>query len=184
MYDRTQILSSEEEKYKTTRRESAAIALRLKPQNEYEIPEYYPAFLEMLKSLLDGNMDATTYEDKLRDMYGIHAYIAFTLDRVSWTDWVLCKSFKHFFLHLQVVSNAVRQLQFCVTERNALECFELYQLESRNHATGGLCSSASKRAAAELAYQRRAESSLQEEMYFKVFIVSWLIAKCHHSARD
>lgn len=83
MYDRTQIMSSEEEKYKTTRRESAAIALRLKPQNEYEIPEYYPAFLEMLKSLLDGNMDATTYEDKLRDMYGIHAYIAFTLDRVS-----------------------------------------------------------------------------------------------------
>jgi histone deacetylase complex regulatory component SIN3 len=82
MYDRTQILSSEEEKYKTTRRESAAIALRLKPQNEYEIPEYYSAFLEMLKSLLDGNMDATTYEDKLRDMYGIHAYIAFTLDRV------------------------------------------------------------------------------------------------------
>lgn len=70
------------------------------------------------------------------------------------------------------MSNAVRQLQFCVTERNALECFELYQLESRNHATGGLCSSASKRAAAELAYQRRAESSLQEEMFFKVFIVS------------
>jgi paired amphipathic helix protein Sin3a len=87
MYDRTQILSAEEEKYKTTRRESAAIALRLKPQNEFEIPEYYPAFLDMLKSLLDGNMDATTYEDKLRDMYGIHAYIAFTLDRVSFEDF-------------------------------------------------------------------------------------------------
>lgn len=75
-------MAAEEEKYKTTRRESAAIALRLKPQNEYEISDYYPAFLEMLKSLLDGNMDSTTYEDKLRDMFGIHAYIAFTLDRV------------------------------------------------------------------------------------------------------
>lgn len=83
MYERTQILAAEEEKHKTTRRESAAIALRLKPQNDCEISEYYNAFLEMLKSLLDGNMDATTYEDKLRDMYGIHAYIAFTLDRVS-----------------------------------------------------------------------------------------------------
>jgi histone deacetylase complex regulatory component SIN3 len=62
MYDRTQILSAEEEKYKT---------------------KYYLAFLDMLKSLLEGNMDATTYEDKLRDMYGRHAYIAFTLDRVS-----------------------------------------------------------------------------------------------------
>ncbi|KAG5673702.1 hypothetical protein PVAND_003725 [Polypedilum vanderplanki] len=150
MYERTQILAAEEDKYKVNRRESVAIALRLKPQNEFEIPDYYPAFLDMLKSLLDGNMDATTYEDKLRDMYGIHAYIAFTLDRV--------------------VSNAVRQLQFCVTERNALECFELYQLESRNHGTGGLCSTAYKRTAAELAYQRKTETNLQEEMYFKVII--------------
>lgn len=71
-----------------------------------------------------------------------------------------------------MVSNAVRQLQFCVTERNALECFEMYQTESRTNGTGGLCSTAHKRAAAELAYQRRIESTLQEEMYFKVFIVS------------
>lgn len=83
IYERTQVLAAEEETFKTNRRESVAVALRLKPQSEYEIPDYYPAFLDMLKSLLDGNMDATTYEDKLRDMYGIHAYIAFTLDRVS-----------------------------------------------------------------------------------------------------
>lgn len=76
---------------------------------------------------------------------------------------------------LQVVANAVRQLQFCVTERNALECFELYQLESRKSATGGTCATAQKRVAAELAYQRRAEASLQEEMYFKVFIVSYKV---------
>lgn len=71
-----------------------------------------------------------------------------------------------------MVSNAVRQLQFCVTERNAYECYGLYQTESGNHATGGPCSSASKRAAAELAYQRKAESILQEDTYFKMFIVS------------
>ncbi|CAO1419976.1 unnamed protein product [Diamesa tonsa] len=153
MYDKTQALSAEEDQYRATRRESTAVALRLKPHNEIEIPDYYPAFLDMLKNLLDGNVDATSYEDKLRDMYGIHAYIAFTLDRV--------------------VANAVRQLQFCVTERNALECFELYQLESRKSATGGPCATAQKRVAAELAYQRRAEASLQEEMYFKVFIYKY-----------
>jgi hypothetical protein len=49
----------------------------------------------------------------------------------------------------------------------------MYQVESREHATGGLCSTAFKRAAAELAYQRRIESTLQEEMYFKIFIVSF-----------
>lgn len=83
MYEKTQLLAAEDAKHKTNRRESVAVALRLKPQNEFEISDYYPAFLDMLKSLLDGNMDASTYEDKLRDMYGIHAYIAFTLDRVS-----------------------------------------------------------------------------------------------------
>lgn len=49
----------------------------------------------------------------------------------------------------------------------------MYQGESKEHATGGLCSTAFKRAAAELAYQRRIESTLQEEMYFKIFIVSY-----------
>jgi paired amphipathic helix protein Sin3a len=83
MYERTQILASEEEQYKSNRRSSTAVALRLKPLNELEINEYYPAFLDLLKNLLDGNVDSNTYEDKLRDMYGIHAYMAFTLDRVS-----------------------------------------------------------------------------------------------------
>jgi len=53
-----------------------------------------------VKNLLDGNMEANTYEDTLREMFGIHAYVAFTLDKV--------------------VSYAVRQLQHCVTERTAI----------------------------------------------------------------
>jgi paired amphipathic helix protein Sin3a len=36
----------------------------------------------MVKNLLDGNMDLQTYEDTLREMFGIHAYISFTLDKV------------------------------------------------------------------------------------------------------
>lgn len=36
----------------------------------------------MVKNLLDGNMDAQTYEDTLREMFGIHAYVSFTLDKV------------------------------------------------------------------------------------------------------
>ena len=36
----------------------------------------------MVKNLLDGNMDAQAYEDTLREMFGIHAYISFTLDKV------------------------------------------------------------------------------------------------------
>lgn len=36
----------------------------------------------MVKNVLDGNMESTVYEDSLREMFGIHAYIAFTLDKV------------------------------------------------------------------------------------------------------
>jgi len=49
---------------------------------EIEIEDYYPAFLDMVKNVLDGNMESTAYEDTLREMFGIHAYIAFTLDKV------------------------------------------------------------------------------------------------------
>lgn len=83
MYERAQILAAEEEKYRSNRRESTATALRLKPKSEIQVEDYYPTFLEMLKNVLDGNMDSNNYEDSLREMFGIHAYIAFTLDRVS-----------------------------------------------------------------------------------------------------
>lgn len=36
----------------------------------------------MIKNVLDGNMDSNAYEDTLREMFGIHAYIAFTMDKV------------------------------------------------------------------------------------------------------
>lgn len=49
---------------------------------EVEPEEYYPYFLEMVKNLLDGNMEANSYEDTMREMFGIHAYIGFTVDKV------------------------------------------------------------------------------------------------------
>ncbi|XP_059614340.1 paired amphipathic helix protein Sin3b isoform X2 [Phlebotomus argentipes] len=150
MYDRAQTLAVEEAKHRGNRRESTATALRLKPKSEIQVEDYYPTFLDMLKNVLDGNMEANNYEDSLREMFGIHAYVAFTLDRV--------------------VSNAVRQLQHCVTERGALECVELFQQEQRKNGAGGLCRSANKRIAAEMVYQKRAEASLQDENCFKVYI--------------
>lgn len=89
MYDRAQVLAIEEAKYRTSRRESTATALRLKPKSEIQVEDYYPTFLDMLKNVLDGNLDANNYEDNLREMFGIHAYIAFTLDRVSFVVWCL-----------------------------------------------------------------------------------------------
>lgn len=52
------------------------------PAVDIEVDEYYSAFLEMVRNLLDGNMEASQYEDSLREMFTIHAYIAFTMDKL------------------------------------------------------------------------------------------------------
>lgn len=46
------------------------------------VSQYYSALLEMVRSVLDGNMEASAYEDGLREMFGIHAFVAFTLDKI------------------------------------------------------------------------------------------------------
>ena len=51
---------------------------------EIDPEDFYPTFLDMVKNLLDGNLDGQAYEDTLREMFGIHAYVSFTLDKVSW----------------------------------------------------------------------------------------------------
>jgi len=43
---------------------------------------YYPCFLEMVRNYLDGNMETTVYEEQLRDMFGIYAYVGFTMDKL------------------------------------------------------------------------------------------------------
>ncbi len=47
-----------------------------------EPDEYYPYFLDMVKNLLDGNLESSQYEDTMRELFGIHAYISFTMDKV------------------------------------------------------------------------------------------------------
>lgn len=43
---------------------------------------YFNTLVDMVTQVLDGNLDSNQYEDNLREMYGIHAYVAFTLDKV------------------------------------------------------------------------------------------------------
>ncbi|KAM3955612.1 LOW QUALITY PROTEIN: SIN3 transcription regulator family member A [Aphomia sociella] len=91
------------------RRPAVAHALRLKPNNlpaDASSPsEYYSALLELVKGVLDGNIDSAAYEDAAREMLGIKAYPAYTLDKL--------------------VSIAVRQLQQCVSEPWSVRAAEL-----------------------------------------------------------
>lgn len=151
MYERANVIAKQEScsRESCARKESAAISLRLRPKPEIEVEDYYPAMLDMVKNVLDGNMDSTTYEDTLREMFGIHAYIAFTLDKV--------------------VSHAVRQLQYLVTDETCQDCYELFVKERLKAATGGLCCTAYQRQHAEANYQKKIES-LSMESCFRILI--------------
>lgn len=52
------------------------------PTVDVDVEDYYSVFLEMVRNLLDGNMEPAQYEDSLREMFTIHAYIAFTMDKL------------------------------------------------------------------------------------------------------
>ncbi|XP_070764444.1 paired amphipathic helix protein Sin3b isoform X2 [Enoplosus armatus] len=136
------------------RREKAcdlAMELRLKQPSEVELEEYYPAFLDMVRSLLDGNLDSTQYEDTLREMFTIHAYIGFTIDKV--------------------IHNIIRQLQHLVSDEVCLQVVDLYLAERKRGAAGGNLSSQCVRAAWETSYQWKSERVMAEENCFKVMFI-------------
>ncbi|GFT09089.1 paired amphipathic helix protein Sin3a [Trichonephila clavipes] len=145
LYDRARILISEELKDQEERKQSTALALRLKPRSNIDVELYYQAFLDMVKNLLDGNLESSQYEDSLREMFGIHAYLGFTLDKV--------------------IQNMVRQLQHMVGDESCSQFMTLYLDESKNKSTGGLCASQHLRQSVENVYQKKAEQVCDENLY-------------------
>uniref|UniRef100_A0A669DPQ7 Paired amphipathic helix protein Sin3b n=1 Tax=Oreochromis niloticus TaxID=8128 RepID=A0A669DPQ7_ORENI len=134
------------------RREKACdLAMELRLKQPSKSKEYYPAFLDMVRSLLDGNLDSTQYEDTLREMFTIHAYIGFTIDKV--------------------IHNIIRQLQHLVSDEVCLQVVDLYLAERKRGAAGGNLSSQCVRAAWETSYQWKAERVMAEENCFKVMFI-------------
>uniref|UniRef100_A0A8C8G2S9 Paired amphipathic helix protein Sin3b n=1 Tax=Oncorhynchus tshawytscha TaxID=74940 RepID=A0A8C8G2S9_ONCTS len=128
-----------------------AMELRLKQPSEVELEEYYPAFLDMVRSLLDGNLESTQYEDTLREMFTIHAYIGFTIDKL--------------------IQNIIRQLQHLVSDEVCLQVAELYLAERKRGAAGANLSSQCVRTAWETSYQWKSERVMAEENCFKVMFI-------------
>ena len=152
MYDHAIVIAAEEGEEANGRSDSTATALRLKPKNSLSPSNYYPAFKDMVMNVLDNNMDCIAYEDTLREMFGIHAFTAFTLDKV--------------------IANAVRQLQHLVTDESSNDCWDLYLSEKRLSGTGGEVATSNKRYFQELLYQKKSEKLLADENCFKIVIVS------------
>ncbi|CAF1336799.1 unnamed protein product [Rotaria sordida] len=52
--------------------------------NQPNIPldDYYLVFLNKVPNLLDESMDSSSYEGSLGEMFSIHTYIAFTMNKI------------------------------------------------------------------------------------------------------
>ncbi|CAH2273379.1 paired amphipathic helix Sin3a isoform X1 [Pelobates cultripes] len=133
---------------KRDKNDSPAIQLRLKEPMDIEAEDYYPAFLDMVRNLLDGNMDSNQYEDSLREMFTIHAFIAFTMDKL--------------------IQSIVRQLQHIVSDEICVQVTELYLSETNCNATGGPFTTQASRSLGESNYQRKAEQLMSDENCFKL----------------
>uniref|UniRef100_A0A8C5BI67 SIN3 transcription regulator family member Ab n=1 Tax=Gadus morhua TaxID=8049 RepID=A0A8C5BI67_GADMO len=138
---------------KREKSENPAVQLRMKEPSklDVDVEDYYSTFLEMVKNLLDGNMEPGQYEDTLREMFTIHAYTAFTMDKL--------------------IQSIVRQLQHIVSDGVCVRVTDLYLSESANKATGGAASTQASRATAEGVYQRKAEQLMPEENCFKLMFL-------------
>lgn len=136
---------------KKEKHDNPAIQLKMKEPMDVDVEDYYSVFLEMVRNLLDGNMEPVQYEDSLREMFTIHAYLAFTMDKL--------------------IQSIVRQLQHLVSEDVSLRVTDLYLSESANKATGGALSSQASRSTAETGYQRKAEQLTADENCFKLMFV-------------
>ncbi|XP_049923786.1 paired amphipathic helix protein Sin3a-like [Epinephelus moara] len=136
---------------KREKNENPAIQLKMKEPMDVDVEDYYSVFLEMVRNLLDGNMEPAQYEDSLREMFTIHAYIAFTMDKL--------------------IQSIVRQLQHLVTDDVCARVTDMYLSESANKATGGSLSTQTSRATAEGAYQRKAEQLMSDENCFKLMFI-------------
>uniref|UniRef100_A0AAX7VMK4 Paired amphipathic helix protein Sin3a n=1 Tax=Astatotilapia calliptera TaxID=8154 RepID=A0AAX7VMK4_ASTCA len=134
--------------FKREKNENPAIQLKMKEPMDVDVEDYYSVFLEMVRNLLDGNMEPAQYEDSLREMFTVHAYVAFTMDKL--------------------IQSIVRQLQHLVTDDVSVRVTDLYLSESSNKATGGTLPTQASRATAEGGYQRKAEQLMPDENCFKV----------------
>ncbi|KAK1891781.1 Paired amphipathic helix protein Sin3a [Dissostichus eleginoides] len=137
--------------FKREKNENPAIQLKMKEPLDVDVEDYYSVFLEMVRNLLDGNMEPIQYEDSLREMFTIHAYIAFTMDKL--------------------IQSIVRQLQHLVTDDVCARVTDLYLSESANKSSGGPLSTQTSRATAEGSYQRKAEQLMTDENCFKLMFV-------------
>lgn len=137
-------LAEEELHYSSVRSASVSAALKLRNPNAVEARDSYRYFLELVCSLLDGNVELSSFEDQLRDMFSIHAYVAFTIDKL--------------------IHNITRQLQYIATKDG---CWQLATLYAEKNMK---CVWSSDNEDEATSYQKEAEQFISDDKCFRVCV--------------
>eukprot|EP00117_Sycon_ciliatum_P016959 scpid21185/ scgid16167/ Paired amphipathic helix protein Sin3a; Histone deacetylase complex subunit Sin3a; Transcriptional corepressor Sin3a len=130
--------ASKQKSKKTSIQNTASVQLHLKTPTSVDVEEYYPTFLDLVRNLLDGQMEINAFEDTCREMFGVHAYSSITMDRL--------------------VQNIVRQLVLLTSEDQSIELRSMYVSE-----LGTTWSEST-----DLAYRQRCEQLLGDENCYRV----------------
>ncbi|VDL80727.1 unnamed protein product [Nippostrongylus brasiliensis] len=110
----------------------------------------YADLLCEIKSLLDGNIDANTYEDNVRLLFPIDGYLMITIDKL--------------------IAMVGRQLHFLATGADGVETLNLYQ-RYRYERPLSVYNQTSRRARVEEEYSRSAETFFNCQNCFKIFVI-------------
>ncbi|KAL3085001.1 hypothetical protein niasHS_010070 [Heterodera schachtii] len=111
------------------------------PENFYQI------MLQEMKNLLDGQVDASKFEDTLRSMFDTRAYVLFTMDKL--------------------VNTLVRQLQNFVGDSASGQCVEQFEKYFDQRVNG--CESGQPAARVDKDYSEAMEKVLLNQHCFKMF---------------
>lgn len=144
-------IAAEEASQKHARDNSPASQLGYRTNLGFNVEDYFTALIDMVKQLLDGNLDSNQYEDTLREMFGINAYICFTFDKL--------------------VTAIVRQLQHIVADEVSQHCADMcIDAQMSENVRRTYAASNFRRIEEEAVYQRQSEQMMSEEHCFKIII--------------
>jgi paired amphipathic helix protein Sin3a len=147
IYRQAKIEAERETSSKDVQNKSASVLLGLKKPVELEPSQFYSTFIELLKSLLEGRIDNTTFEDNCREIFGVHAFITFTLDKV--------------------IQGIMRQVVPIALDESCSVLTSLYLDYVRDSSK---MSDPQAMSALEAAYQKKVESVVNEDNCYRVVL--------------
>lgn len=145
-YEHSETAIQENQRERKKAETSVAVSLGYRAPPLVEPEKCYGYFIEMVKNYLDGNTETVVYEEQLRDLFTINAYVAYTMDKL--------------------IQAIVRQLQYLVADTVSVQLMELCWAEKTSEFSHRM-----NLRMTESTYQHRAEQLLPGENFYRISVL-------------